>query len=197
VGRKPPPTIITESRSLAGALNNLAARYLVSITATNGQVGGHLRTDVAPNLVARQPVLYLGDYDWQGGQIETNTARVLQDIVGPLTGSAWRSPRTRRLGYRSSRSLTAATGPCATTTRWKPRRSVRASRARPQREWDIRIEEERHRSPQFGRPGADPAKLEAARVELAKGTGVLKTARLVGLGTGTVQRLKAGISVAA
>jgi hypothetical protein len=31
---------------------------------------------------------------------------------------------------------------------------------------------------------------EAARRELAKGTGVLKTAKLVGLGTGTVQRLK-------
>jgi DNA invertase Pin-like site-specific DNA recombinase len=42
----------------------------------------------------------------------------------------------------------------------------------------------------FGRPNADPKKIEAARRELAKGTGVLKTAKLVGLGTGTVQRLK-------
>jgi hypothetical protein len=42
----------------------------------------------------------------------------------------------------------------------------------------------------LGRPSADPKKLEAARRELAKGTGVLKTAKLVGLGTGTVQRLK-------
>jgi DNA invertase Pin-like site-specific DNA recombinase len=42
----------------------------------------------------------------------------------------------------------------------------------------------------FGRPNADPKKTEAARRELVKGTGVLKTARLVGLGTGTVQRLK-------
>ena len=42
----------------------------------------------------------------------------------------------------------------------------------------------------LGRPNADPTKLEAARRELAKRTGVLKTARLVGLGTGTVQRLK-------
>jgi hypothetical protein len=46
------------------------------------------------------------------------------------------------------------------------------------------------------RPGADPAKLEAVRVELARGTGVLKTAKLVGLGTGTVQRLKAGLGEA-
>jgi DNA invertase Pin-like site-specific DNA recombinase len=42
----------------------------------------------------------------------------------------------------------------------------------------------------LGRPSADPKKLEAARRELAKGTGLLKTAKLVGLGTGTVQRLK-------
>jgi DNA invertase Pin-like site-specific DNA recombinase len=42
----------------------------------------------------------------------------------------------------------------------------------------------------LGRPNADPKKVEAARRELAKGIGVLKTARLVGLGTGTVQRLK-------
>ena len=48
----------------------------------------------------------------------------------------------------------------------------------------------------LGRPNADPKKLEAARRELANGTGVLKTARLVGLGTGTVQRLKREIALA-
>jgi Resolvase, N terminal domain len=49
----------------------------------------------------------------------------------------------------------------------------------------------------FGRPNADPRKLEAARRALAKGTGVLKTAKLVGLGTGaTVQRLKHAMMVA-
>jgi DNA invertase Pin-like site-specific DNA recombinase len=42
----------------------------------------------------------------------------------------------------------------------------------------------------FGRPNADPKKLEKSRRELANGIGVLKTAKLVGLGTGTVQRLK-------
>jgi len=46
----------------------------------------------------------------------------------------------------------------------------------------------------LGRPNADPKKLEAARRELAKGTGVLKTAKLVGLGTGTVQRLKHAVA---
>jgi DNA invertase Pin-like site-specific DNA recombinase len=48
----------------------------------------------------------------------------------------------------------------------------------------------------LGRPNADPRKMEAARRELANGTGVLKTAKLVGLGTGTVQRLKREIALA-
>jgi DNA invertase Pin-like site-specific DNA recombinase len=42
----------------------------------------------------------------------------------------------------------------------------------------------------LGRPNGDPKKVQAARRELAKGTGVLRTAKLVSLGTGTVQRLK-------
>ena len=40
-------------------------------------------------------------------------------------------------------------------------------------------------------------KVEKARQELASGTGVLKTAKLVGLGTGTVQRLKRAMAAAA
>jgi hypothetical protein len=77
-----PPMILTESRSLAGVLENLAAAYLVPIAATNGQVGGFLRTDVAPALCPGQSVLYLGDHDWQGGQIETNTRTVLEELIG-------------------------------------------------------------------------------------------------------------------
>jgi len=42
----------------------------------------------------------------------------------------------------------------------------------------------------LGRPGAEPDKVERARQELARGTGIGKTARLTGLGTGTVHRLK-------
>jgi DNA invertase Pin-like site-specific DNA recombinase len=42
----------------------------------------------------------------------------------------------------------------------------------------------------LGRPGGEPEKLEKARREFAKGTGILKTAKLVGLGTGTVHKLK-------
>jgi DNA invertase Pin-like site-specific DNA recombinase len=42
----------------------------------------------------------------------------------------------------------------------------------------------------LGRPDyADKKKIAAARAELAKGTGILKVAKLVGLGTGTVHKL--------
>jgi DNA invertase Pin-like site-specific DNA recombinase len=42
----------------------------------------------------------------------------------------------------------------------------------------------------LGRPGAEPNKIELARRELAKGIGIGKVARVVGLGVGTVHRLK-------
>jgi DNA invertase Pin-like site-specific DNA recombinase len=42
----------------------------------------------------------------------------------------------------------------------------------------------------LGRPVAEPDKIERARRELAKGIGTGKVARTVGLGVGTVHRLK-------
>ena len=42
----------------------------------------------------------------------------------------------------------------------------------------------------LGRPNADPDKLRKARAELARGVGINKLAKLVGLGVGTVQKLK-------
>ena len=42
----------------------------------------------------------------------------------------------------------------------------------------------------LGRPSADPDKLRKTRVELAKGIGVNRVAKMVGLGIGTVQKLK-------
>jgi DNA invertase Pin-like site-specific DNA recombinase len=41
----------------------------------------------------------------------------------------------------------------------------------------------------IGRPKVSDAKERAIRAELAKGTGILKTARKLGVGTGTVQRI--------
>jgi DNA invertase Pin-like site-specific DNA recombinase len=42
----------------------------------------------------------------------------------------------------------------------------------------------------LGQPGAEADKLAAVRQELAKGTGICKTAKLTGLGTGTVHKLR-------
>ncbi|MFZ1182824.1 MAG: recombinase family protein [Pseudolabrys sp.] len=41
----------------------------------------------------------------------------------------------------------------------------------------------------LGRPLNDPAALEHARAELRQGTGIVKVAKQVGLGVGTVHRL--------
>jgi DNA invertase Pin-like site-specific DNA recombinase len=48
----------------------------------------------------------------------------------------------------------------------------------------------------LGRPGAEPEKMERARLALARGVGIAKTARLTGLGTGTVHKLKREMSAA-
>jgi len=78
------PMILTESRSLAGALRPIALEYRCQIAATNGQCGGFLRTDIVPALSPDNVVLYFGDFDLAGGQIEDNTRRVLEQECGPL-----------------------------------------------------------------------------------------------------------------
>jgi hypothetical protein len=79
-----PPLVLTESRSLAGVLRGTCSEYCVSVAATNGQVGGFLRTDVAPVLQPADRVLYFGDWDLAGGDIEAHTRRVLEPTVGGL-----------------------------------------------------------------------------------------------------------------
>ena len=78
------PLILTESRSLAGCLYSVASEYGILIAPTNGQVGGFLHTDIAPTLHAESCVLYLGDLDLCGGDIENNTRHVLEREVGEL-----------------------------------------------------------------------------------------------------------------
>lgn len=79
------PMVLTESRSLAGVLRATLREYSVSFAATNGQVGGFLRTVVKPRLEAGDRVLYLGDLDLAGERhIEANTRRVLEREVGAL-----------------------------------------------------------------------------------------------------------------
>ena len=81
------PMVLTESRSLAGVLRTVVGEYACRISATNGQVGGFLRTDIGPRLQAADRVLYLGDLDLAGGQIEANTRAVL---TAGCAGSGWR-----------------------------------------------------------------------------------------------------------
>jgi hypothetical protein len=74
---EPAPLILCESRSLAGTLYDTAARYAAPIASTNGHARGFLITQVAPMMQAGQRVLYLGDWDHCGHQIETATQRTL------------------------------------------------------------------------------------------------------------------------
>jgi hypothetical protein len=70
------PLILVESRSLAGVLTSTVLDYGAAIASTNGQARGFLETDVGPLAEGRR-ILYLGDWDWQGHQIEANTRAVL------------------------------------------------------------------------------------------------------------------------
>jgi hypothetical protein len=78
-----PPLLLVESRSLGGVLRPMATEYLCSLAATNGQVGGFLHTVLGPFLLHGEDrvVLYLGDWDHQGHQIEANTRRVLERVT--------------------------------------------------------------------------------------------------------------------
>ncbi len=49
----------------------------------------------------------------------------------------------------------------------------------------------------LGRPGAEAEKIEIAKMHLSQGVGILKAAKLAGLGTSTVQKLKNQMAVAA
>jgi hypothetical protein len=76
------PLILCESRSLAGALRDTASAYACPIASTNGQCRGFLVSQVAPTLADGQRVLYVGDFDWCGQQIETATRRTLTEHTG-------------------------------------------------------------------------------------------------------------------
>jgi hypothetical protein len=78
-----PPLILAESRTLRGPLRPVVARYLCPFAATNGQTRGFLHTEIVPILTGNdRPVLYLGDHDLQGGQIESHTRNVLERATG-------------------------------------------------------------------------------------------------------------------
>jgi len=88
-----PLLVICESRATKGVLEDIASSYLVPITATNGQCGGFLVTDIVPLLKGNdRRVLYIGDFELRGpaDQIEANTRRYLEKHAGrEFTEETW------------------------------------------------------------------------------------------------------------
>jgi hypothetical protein len=78
------PLILTESESLAGVLENLADEYAAPIAAVRGHCRGFLETEIIPRLQPKQDVIYFGDLDKSGHDIEGNTRLVLERAVGRL-----------------------------------------------------------------------------------------------------------------
>jgi hypothetical protein len=81
-GDESPPLILCESRATAGVLQKTVSPYCCPIAGLSGQVAGFLHVEIAPVLVQRRPVLYLGDLDKAGNDIEENTRRVLEHDLG-------------------------------------------------------------------------------------------------------------------
>jgi hypothetical protein len=82
--RGKPPMVITESRSLAGVLRRTVSDYRALVASVNGGCAGFLHTDLIPALGDDARVLYLGDLDLAGGDIEANVRNVVEDEVGSI-----------------------------------------------------------------------------------------------------------------
>jgi hypothetical protein len=110
-----PPLIICESRATKGVLaETVTYEYLTPITATGGQCGGFIVTDIVPLLRDNdREVLYIGDCEVGGpaDQIEANTRRYIEDHSGRVfTAKTWsrvaltraqvnRMPAVRKLAF--------------------------------------------------------------------------------------------------
>jgi hypothetical protein len=83
-----PPLFICESRASMGVLRSPVYEYLTPITATNGQCGGFIVTDIVPRLRNNRRVLYVGDYELRGpaDQIEQNTKRYIEQHTSRTFG---------------------------------------------------------------------------------------------------------------
>src|SRR5262249_34693005 len=76
-----PPTILTESRSVAGVLRNTIDELRARIAPVGGHCAGFLRT-IAAKLRPGDTAGYVGDRDLCGAQIEANTSKVREQLVG-------------------------------------------------------------------------------------------------------------------
>lgn len=78
-GTQAPPLILCESKATAGVLRDVVSEYVCPIAGTGGHAHGFLVTEVAPLLRDNgRCVIYLGDLDKSGIDIEDNTRRVLE-----------------------------------------------------------------------------------------------------------------------
>jgi hypothetical protein len=125
-----PPLVLCESRTFGGVMGRtVAAEYLCPVASTNGQVGGFLRTDIAPLLRGNdRSVRYVGDLELAGAQIEENTRAVLERATGrELDWERLALTEAQAVGLPRIIKRTAATGRPADT---KPSRSRPSGSAR-------------------------------------------------------------------
>jgi hypothetical protein len=125
----PAPLILCEARSTKGVLKRLAARNLCPITATNGQCGGFIVTDIVPLLKGNdRKVLYIGDFELRGpaDQIEANTRRYIEEHSDRVfTAKTWiRVALTEQQVNRNKRLL--ALKITKKDNRYKPAREYEA-----------------------------------------------------------------------
>jgi hypothetical protein len=86
------PVILCESRGVGGVLSRgVTGDYLVTVAPTGGQCAGFLHTKVARYLRGEGTrVLYVGDHDLAGNDIEENTRSVLERATGrTFTADTW------------------------------------------------------------------------------------------------------------
>lgn len=88
----PPPLILCEDRGTAEVLERVAAAYACPIAGTKGNANGFLRAlagDLLDGEDRRRDVIYLGDLDRCGEDIERNSRRVISCSGIPWMGE-WR-----------------------------------------------------------------------------------------------------------
>jgi hypothetical protein len=90
---RPPPLTICEARGVKAVLEGLAYEYGAPISATSGQSGGFIVTEIAPLLTDNDRIVfYIGDHELRGPaeQIEANTRRYIEEHTGRVfDASTW------------------------------------------------------------------------------------------------------------
>ena len=107
-----------------GVLRDLAYEYLAPITATNGQSGGFIVTDIVPLLRDQRRVLYIGDYELRGpaDQIEANTKRYIEEHTGRTFGAGeWTKIALTEKQVKASNGSSGSRSPSSISATSQPR----------------------------------------------------------------------------